>query len=141
MFNSRRTKKPIRRRWLPVRALAWVCGVLLAASAQTLDADAKPNVLLIVCDDLNEALRCVLEVRCIEHDDQHIWLRFAFKLAEDHGIVLLNGSGFEAPGWSARVSFANLNDDAYLAIGRAVRAVARGYVQSYRAAKGLPVQP
>jgi aspartate 4-decarboxylase len=68
-------------------------------------------------------------------------LDIAFKLAEDHGIVLLNGSGFEAPGWSARVSFANLNDDAYLAIGRAVRAVARGYVQSYRAAKGLPVQP
>ena len=64
-----------------------------------------------------------------------------FQLAEDHGIVLLNGSGFDAPDWSARVSFANLNDDAYLAIGRAVRAVARGYVQSYRAAKGLPVQP
>ena len=68
-------------------------------------------------------------------------LDIGFKLAEDHGIVLLNGSGFEAPGWSARVSFANLDDEAYTAIGRAVRAVARGYVQSYRAAKGMPVQP
>lgn len=67
-------------------------------------------------------------------------LDIAFKLAEDHGIVLLNGSGFHAPGWSARVSFANLDDQAYLEIGRAVRAVARGYVQTYRAAKGLPVQ-
>jgi len=68
-------------------------------------------------------------------------LDLSFKLAQDHGIVLLNGSGFEAPNWSARVSFANLNDDAYEAIGRAVRAVARGYVQSFRAAKGEPVQP
>ena len=68
-------------------------------------------------------------------------LDIAFKLAEDHGIVLLNGSGFEAPGWSARVSFANLDEDAYSAIGRAVRAVARGYVQAFRASRGLPVQP
>ena len=68
-------------------------------------------------------------------------LDISFKLAQDHGIVLLNGSGFEAPNWSARISFANLNDDAYDAIGRAVRAVARGYVQAFRAAKGEPVQP
>ena len=68
-------------------------------------------------------------------------LDIAFKLAEDHEIVLLNGSGFEAPGWSARVSFANLDDDAYEAIGRAVRAVARGYVQAFRASRGEPVQP
>lgn len=68
-------------------------------------------------------------------------LDIAFKLAQDHGIVLLNGSGFEAPNWSARVSFANLDDNAYENIGRAVRAVARGYVQAYRAAKGEPVQP
>jgi len=67
-------------------------------------------------------------------------LDIAFKLAEDHGIVLLNGSGFSAPGWSARVPFANLDDEAYSQIGRAVRAVARGYVQAFRAAKGLPVQ-
>ena len=68
-------------------------------------------------------------------------LDIPFKLAEDHGIVLLNGSGFEAPNWSVRVSFANLPDDAYESIGRAVRAVARGYLQAYRAAKGEPVQP
>ena len=45
-----------------------------------------------------------------------------------------------ASNWSARVSFANLDDNAYAAIGRAVRAVARDYVQAYRAAKGEPVQ-
>jgi aspartate 4-decarboxylase len=63
-------------------------------------------------------------------------LDFVFRLAEDHGIVLLNGSGFEAPDWSVRVSFANLNDHVYDDIGRAVRAVARGYRQAYEASKG-----
>ncbi|WP_424814809.1 bifunctional aspartate transaminase/aspartate 4-decarboxylase [Roseococcus sp. YIM B11640] len=63
-------------------------------------------------------------------------LDISFKLAQDHGIVLLNGSGFDAPNWSARVSFANLDDDAYDAIGRAVRAVARGYILAFRASRG-----
>ena len=62
-------------------------------------------------------------------------LDIVFRLAEDHGIVLLNGSGFEAPDWSVRVSFANLNDHVYDDIGRAVRAVARGYRQAYEASK------
>lgn len=62
-------------------------------------------------------------------------LDIAFKLAQSHGIVLLNGSGFHAPGWSARVSFANLEDDAYTAIGRAIRTIAAGYVQAYESSK------
>ena len=66
-------------------------------------------------------------------------LDIVFRLAEDHGIVLLNGSGFDAPDWSVRVSFANLNDDVYDDIGRAVRAVARGYAQAYQAATGKTV--
>jgi aspartate 4-decarboxylase len=67
-------------------------------------------------------------------------LDFVFRLAEDHGIVLLNGSGFEAPDWSVRVSFANLNDHVYDDIGRAVRAVARSYRQAYEASKGKAAQ-
>jgi aspartate 4-decarboxylase len=67
-------------------------------------------------------------------------LDIVFRLAEDHGIVLLNGSGFDAPDWSVRVSFANLNDDVYDDIGRAVRAVARGYRQAYEAATGKSAQ-
>jgi len=62
-------------------------------------------------------------------------LDIVFRLAEDHGIVLLNGGGFEAPNWSVRVSFANLDDHVYDDIGRAVRAVARSYRQAYEAAK------
>jgi aspartate 4-decarboxylase len=62
-------------------------------------------------------------------------LDLAFRLAEDHGIVLLNGGGFDAPDWSLRVSLANLNDDAYEEIGRGVRSIARGYRHAYEAQK------
>ena len=65
-------------------------------------------------------------------------LDIVFRLAEDYGIVLLNGGGFDAPDWSVRVSFANLNDHVYDDIGRAVRAIARSYVQAYEASKGKP---
>jgi aspartate 4-decarboxylase len=72
-------------------------------------------------------------------DDIAAWVKthvhpldIVFRLAEDHGIVLLNGGGFEAPDWSVRVSFANLDEDVYERIGRAVRAVARGYVFACR---------
>ncbi|MFL6735372.1 MAG: bifunctional aspartate transaminase/aspartate 4-decarboxylase [Sphingomicrobium sp.] len=56
-----------------------------------------------------------------------------FRLAEEHGIVLLNGNGFAAPDWSVRVSFANLPDHVYDDIGRAVRSIARGYREAYEA--------
>ena len=65
-------------------------------------------------------------------------LDLAFRLAEAHGIVLLNGGGFEAPNWSMRVSLANLSDEAYDDIGRGVRTIARGYRDAYEASKGAP---
>jgi aspartate 4-decarboxylase len=65
-------------------------------------------------------------------------LDLAFRLAEAHGIVLLNGGGFEAPDWSLRVSLANLPDDVYDDIGRGVRAVARGYRDAFEASKRAP---
>ena len=63
-------------------------------------------------------------------------LDLAFRLAEDHGIVLLNGGGFEAPEWSLRVSLANLNDEVYEEIGRGVRSIARGYRHAFEASQG-----
>jgi aspartate 4-decarboxylase len=65
-------------------------------------------------------------------------LDLAFRLAEQHGIVLLNGGGFEAPDWSLRVSLANLADDVYDDIGRGVRSIARGYRDAYEASKRAP---
>lgn len=68
-------------------------------------------------------------------------LDIVFRLAEDHGIVLLNGGGFHAPDWSVRVSFANLDDEVYGQIGRATRAVARGYRQAFEAYKAGKQEP
>ncbi|GGH11223.1 aspartate aminotransferase [Alsobacter metallidurans] len=62
-------------------------------------------------------------------------LDLAFRLAEAHGIVLLNGGGFSAPNWSLRVSLANLPDEAYEDIGRGVRSIARGYRDAYEASE------
>jgi aspartate 4-decarboxylase len=72
----------------------------------------------------------------VEHLKKNVHpLDLAFRLAEDHGIVLLNGGGFEAPDWSLRVSLANLPDEAYDEIARGVRVVARGYRDAYIASK------
>lgn len=65
-------------------------------------------------------------------------LDLAFRLAEAHGIVLLNGGGFDAPDWSLRVSLANLPDEAYEDIGRGVRAIARGYRDAFEASTHAP---
>ena len=62
-------------------------------------------------------------------------LDLAFRLAEDHGIVLLNGGGFEAPNWSLRVSLANLPDESYEDIGRGVKTIARGYRAAFEASR------
>jgi aspartate 4-decarboxylase len=62
-------------------------------------------------------------------------LDIVFRLAQEHGIVLLNGSGFAAPDWSARISFANLDDHVYDDIGRAVREIAKGYREKWEASK------
>ena len=62
-------------------------------------------------------------------------LDIVFRLARDHGIVLLNGGGFHAPDWSVRISFANLDDAVYGDIGHALRAVTDDYVRAYHAAR------
>ncbi len=72
----------------------------------------------------------------VEHLKKNVHpLDLAFRLAEDHGVVLLNGGGFDAPEWSLRVSLANLPDDVYDDIGRGVRTIARGYRDAYEASQ------
>jgi aspartate 4-decarboxylase len=74
--------------------------------------------------------------KAVDYLKKHVHpLDLAFRLAEAHGIVLLNGGGFDAPEWSLRVSLANLPDDVYDDIGRGVRSIARGYRDAYEAAK------
>lgn len=58
---------------------------------------------------------------------------FVVRLAEEHGIVLLDGGGFDAPRMSVRVSLANLPDDAYEPIGQAIASLLEDYVARFRA--------
>ncbi len=51
----------------------------------------------------------------------HEPLDVTMRLAVEKGIVVLNGSGFDAPEWSIRTSEANLNRDDYEIIGTKVR--------------------
>jgi aspartate 4-decarboxylase len=55
------------------------------------------------------------------NDTQHP-LSFPIHLAEKYGIVALPGRGFEATGWSVRISLANLRDTDYPTIAAAVHA-------------------
>ncbi len=73
---------------------------------------------------------------------QHVHpLDIVFRLAKDYGIVLLNGGGFEAPDWSVRVSFANLEGYVYDDIGRAVREIALVYRDAYEASQAAGAKP
>jgi len=56
---------------------------------------------------------------------------FLFRLAEETGVVLLPGNGFEVVDTSARVSLANLTDIEYAAIGKFTRQVLDEYNQDY----------
>ncbi len=55
-----------------------------------------------------------------------------FRLAEKSSIVLLNGGGFAGPEWSVRVSLANLNEDDYCIIGKALHDTMQEYVEAWR---------
>jgi aspartate 4-decarboxylase len=65
----------------------------------------------------------------------HQPLDIVLGLARRHGTVLLNGSGFDGPPWSVRVSLANLDAGAYEAIGRDLKAIARQAVDDWRKAQ------
>lgn len=58
-----------------------------------------------------------------------------FRLARDYAIVLLNGNGFRGPDWSIRISLANLPDEAYEKIGKAINEIFKEYVVAWKALK------
>ncbi|MDE7473621.1 MAG: bifunctional aspartate transaminase/aspartate 4-decarboxylase, partial [Muribaculaceae bacterium] len=59
-------------------------------------------------------------------------LDFVIRLAKETSVVLLNGDGFDGPAWSVRASLANLNEDDYLQIGKAIREILDSYYQTYK---------
>ena len=60
-------------------------------------------------------------------NDNYQPLDFVIRLANETAVVLLNGDGFDGPKWSVRASLANLNEDAYLKIGTAIRKILDEY--------------
>jgi aspartate 4-decarboxylase len=60
---------------------------------------------------------------------------FLFRLAEQSGVVLMDGGGFGGPPWSIRISLANLNDEEYAQIGNNMRKAATQYVEAWKASK------
>lgn len=54
------------------------------------------------------------------------------QLAEQSSIVLLDGSGFNAPEWSIRISLANLRDELYSKIGENLLNVLETYATKWR---------
>jgi aspartate 4-decarboxylase len=69
-------------------------------------------------------------VRYVEAHHQPLDVVLA--LAHRYGTVLLNGSGFEGPAWSVRVSLANLETDDYATIGRNLASVMRRAIDEWR---------
>ena len=55
-----------------------------------------------------------------------------YDLAQDSSIVLLGGGGFAGPEWSIRISLANLYDEAYAAIGIALKRILADYVNKWK---------
>jgi aspartate 4-decarboxylase len=65
----------------------------------------------------------------------HDPLDIVIELAKRYGSVLLNGSGFDGPPWSVRVSLANLDAADYEVIGRDLKALAHQAVVEWRSAR------
>lgn len=68
-------------------------------------------------------------------NDNYEPLDFVIRLADETAVVLLNGDGFDGPKWSVRASLANLDADAYLKIGTAIRKMLEEYHTKYLATK------
>lgn len=70
---------------------------------------------------------------------QDLGVGFLFRLAEETGVVLLPGKGFEVVDTSARVSLANLTDFEYAAVGKFTRQVLDEYHAEFT--QGLTIPP
>jgi aspartate 4-decarboxylase len=65
-------------------------------------------------------------------ESHHDPVELVLALAQRSGTVLLNGSGFDGPPWSVRVSLANLDTEDYEAIGKNLRDIAETAVENWR---------
>ena len=62
-------------------------------------------------------------------------------IAEEHGVVLMDGGGFGGPKWSFRISLANLADETYEKIGDFLVDCAQEYLSAWEKSKPQSPQP
>lgn len=55
-----------------------------------------------------------------------------YDLAKNHSTILLNGDGFASCKWGFRVSLANLDDEAYLKIGKTLRTIFNNIINEFK---------
>ena len=65
--------------------------------------------------------------------DTHEPIDFVWRLAEEKGVVLMDGGGFDAPEMSVRVSLANLFKNDYDKIGRSISELLETYRKEWEA--------
>ncbi|MBU1904619.1 MAG: bifunctional aspartate transaminase/aspartate 4-decarboxylase, partial [Proteobacteria bacterium] len=65
----------------------------------------------------------------------HEPIDFVWRLAQEKGIVLMDGGGFDAPEMSVRVSLANLFKDDYGKIGKGISALLEDYQKEWESEK------
>ncbi len=65
----------------------------------------------------------------------HEPIDFVWRLAQEKGIVLMDGGGFDAPEMSVRVSLANLFKDDYDKIGKGISALLEDYRKEWESEK------
>jgi len=58
--------------------------------------------------------------------------QFLFRLAKERATVCLPGEGFAGPKWSLRVSLANLDDKAYVSIGKNISYILKEYYNQWK---------
>ena len=68
--------------------------------------------------------------------DRYEPVDFLFRLAEQSGLVLMDGGGCGGPPWSIRLSLANLNEEDYAQIGNHMRKAAQQYVERWKERRG-----
>ncbi len=66
-------------------------------------------------------------------EQEHEPIDFVWRLAQEKNVVLMDGGGFDAPEMSVRVSLANLYQEDYAQIGKAISELLQDYKQKWDA--------
>ncbi|MEZ0065822.1 aspartate 4-decarboxylase [Streptacidiphilus sp. MAP12-20] len=109
--------------------------LLLEGSAMKINEDAGRAGYYIELDLLAEAERVAGQDFAEYLQDNYVATEPLFRLAEQTGVVLLNGGGFDGPEWSVRVSLANLDDLDYLKIGHHLKEIFADYRREWEQSK------